>query len=82
MGFAAQELFGTTPTEAKTVIAKLNESRRVVWIVESDAEALRAVATTPGAVGLVDVYAINGSVKVLRVDGKLPFDAGYVLKGN
>jgi hypothetical protein len=33
-------------------------------------------------VGIVDVYSINSSVKVLRVDGKLPFDAGYPLKGN
>jgi hypothetical protein len=32
-------------------------------------------------VGIVDVYLINSSVKVLRVDGKLPFDLGYVLKG-
>jgi len=40
------------------------------------------VDVTPGAIGLVDVYAINSSVKVLRVDGKLPFDAGYVFKGN
>jgi len=40
------------------------------------------VDATPGAVGLVDVYAINSAVKVLRIDGKLPFDAGYVLKSN
>jgi len=40
------------------------------------------VASIPGAIGLVDVYSINSSVKVLRVDGKLPFDVGYALKGN
>jgi hypothetical protein len=40
------------------------------------------VAATPGAVGVVDVYSINSAVKVLRVDGKLSFDVGYVLKGN
>ena len=39
------------------------------------------VEATLGAVGIVDVYLINSSVKVLRVDGKLPFDLGYVLKG-
>ena len=37
---------------------------------------------TPGAVGILDVYAINSTVKVLRLDGNLPFDPGYVLKGN
>jgi hypothetical protein len=40
------------------------------------------VDNTPGAVGIVDVYSINSSVKVLRIDGKLPFDVGYALKGN
>ncbi len=34
------------------------------------------------AVGILDVYAINSAVKVLRIDGKLPFDVGYALKGN
>lgn len=82
MSVAVQKLFGTAPGEAKAAIAKLNESRRVVWIVESDEEILRTVAATPGAVGLVDVYSINSAVKVLRVDGKLPFDPGYALKGN
>ena len=77
-----QKLFGGTPAEAKATIVKLNESRSVVKIVESDDELLRTVEATPGAIGVVDVYAINSSVKVLRVDGKLPFDVGYPLKGN
>jgi hypothetical protein len=77
-----QKLFGGTPAEARAAIAKLNESRQVVKVVESDEELLRTVQATPGAIGVVDVYAINSSVKVLRVDGKLPFDIGYPLKGN
>jgi hypothetical protein len=54
----------------------------VVRIVESDEDLLRAVEATPGALGILDVYAINSTVKVLRVDGKLPFDVGYALKGS
>lgn len=77
-----QKLFGMTPAELKTALAKLNESRQMVKIVESDEDLLRAVEAIPGALGVVDVYSINSSVKVLRVDGKLPFDLGYVLKGN
>ena len=77
-----QKLFGGTPAEAKAAISKLNEARTVVKIVDSDEELLKAVEVTPGAIGVVDVYAINSSVKVLRVDGKLPFDVGYALKGN
>jgi hypothetical protein len=79
---ASQKLFGVAPGDMKASIAKVNESRQVVKIVESDEELLRTVEATPGAVGILDVYAINSSVKVLRVDGKLPFDPGYVLKGN
>jgi hypothetical protein len=76
-------LFGAGPSgDVKSIIAKLNETRKVVYVVESDDDLLRSVASTPGAVGIVDVYAINSSVKVLRVDGKLPFDVGYELKGN
>jgi hypothetical protein len=79
---AIQKLFGVPPSEMKPLIAKLNASRPVIRIVESDEELLRLVEATPGTVGLVDIYAINSAVKVLRIDGKLPFDSGYVLKGN
>jgi ribosomal protein L23 len=82
MKVAIQKLFGLTPNEVKAMIAKLNELRQVVKIVDSEVDLLRTVEATPGAVGIVNVYSINSSVKVLRVDGKLPFDLGYALKGN
>lgn len=82
MHVAVQKLFGVPPSEVKRAIAKLNETRAVVRVVESDDDLLRTVEATPGAVGILDVYAINSTVKVLRVDGKLPFDVGYALKGN
>ena len=81
MKVAIQKLFGPAPNEAKAMIAKLNELRQVVKIVDNEADLLRTVDATPGAVGIVDVYSINSSVKVLRVDGKLPFDPGYALRG-
>lgn len=82
MRLPVQKLFGGSPGEAKAMIGKLNESRSTVKIVPSDEELLRTVESTPGAIGVVDVYAINSAVKVLRIDGKLPFDVGYALKGN
>ena len=72
-----QKLLGLTAEDGKAAIAKL----KAVKIVDTEADLLRTVESTPGAVGIADVYAINSSVKVLRVDGKLPFDLGYVLKG-
>lgn len=82
MHAAVQKLFGMTPAELKTALAKLNESRTMIRIVDNDGDLLRTVGETPGAVGLVDVYSINSTVRVLRIDGKLPFDVGYALKGN
>jgi hypothetical protein len=79
---AIQKLFGVAASEVKPLLAKLNEARPVIRIAETDEELLRTVEATPGAVGLVDVYAINSGVKVLRIDGKLPFDVGYVFKSN
>jgi hypothetical protein len=72
-----QKLLGLTGEAGKATIAKL----KAVKIVDTEADLLRTVESTPGAVGIVDVYSITSSVKVLRVDGKLPFDLGYALKG-
>ncbi len=82
MRIADEKLFGAAPGETKATIAKINEGRAMIKIVDSDEELLRIVGSTPGAAGILDVYSINSSVKVLRVDGKLPFDMGYVLRGN
>jgi len=82
MHAAIQKLFNMTPADLKAALPKINETRTVIKVVDSDADLLRTVGATPGAVGIVDVYAINSSVKVIRVDGKLPFDVGYALKGN
>jgi hypothetical protein len=77
-----QKLFGVSSAEMKQHVAKLNASRPFIKIVDHDEDVLRAVDATPGAVGIVDVYVINSSVKVLRIDGLLPFDSGYALKGD
>jgi hypothetical protein len=82
MHVVAQKLFVDAGGDIKAAIAKMNESRVTIKIAGSDEELLRIVEATPGAVGIIDVYSINSSVKVLRVDGKLPFDAGYTFKGN
>jgi hypothetical protein len=80
MHVAVQKLFGVSPADARTAIAKINEVRPLIKIVGSDEDVFRTVTTTPGAVGLVDVYTNNSAVKVLHIDGKLPFDVGYALK--
>jgi hypothetical protein len=68
-----------TPTEIKN----LAEAHRVdIQIVASDELVLSMVENNPGALGIVNVYAINSRVKVLKVDDKLPLEQGYLLHGN
>src|ERR1700682_3466349 len=49
MHVAVQKLFGVGPADAKTAIAKLNESRQLVKLVETDDDVFRTVTSTPGA---------------------------------
>ena len=77
-----EKLLGGSSTEAKQTTTKQGEVHVIFKVVDTDEDLIRTVGSTPGALGLIDVYSINSSVKVLRVDGKLPFDPGYVLKVN
>ncbi len=82
MSVAVKKLLGTTGDNAKAAIAKLNGARQIVKIVASDEELLETVVATPGSIGIVDLYAVNSAVKVLKIDGRLPFDLDYELKSN
>jgi ABC-type phosphate transport system substrate-binding protein len=61
--------------ELKSFIATHQTS---ITTVDSDEDVLKLVESTPGAVGLVDVRSINDQINVVRVDGKLPMEAGYL----
>jgi ABC-type phosphate transport system substrate-binding protein len=47
-------------------------------LVDSDVDVLKYVENTPGAVGLVDVRSVNDHVTIVRVDGKVPMEEGYL----
>jgi ABC-type phosphate transport system substrate-binding protein len=61
--------------EWKALIAAHRDS---IQIVDSDADVLRIVQSTPGAIGLVDVRSVDNTINVIRVDGKLPMESGYL----
>jgi ABC-type phosphate transport system substrate-binding protein len=78
-----------SPTQMETLqrLNKMSDVSLKAWFAshkdsvlftDSDGEILRMVATVPGAIGLVDVRSINDKVKVLKVDGKLPLEEGYL----
>ncbi len=79
MRTAIQKLYRMQPEEFKTL---LSSHQNGVLIVKSEEELLKSVESIPGAVGLIDVYSITSRVRVVKVDGKLPLEPGYFLKGD
>jgi len=61
--------------ELRSLLAAHKDS---IFLVDTDVDLLKIVQTTPGAIGLVDVHNINDKVKVVKVDGKLPLEDGYL----
>lgn len=74
-----QRAFNLTPGELKTLG---DAHKATIRVVGSDEVALTMVDGNPGAIAIVNVYSINSRVKVVRVDGKLPMEPGYLLHGN
>jgi len=64
-----------TNAEVKAMIAEHKDAARTV---ASDADVIDTVASTPGAIGMVEEHSINDRVTVIKVDGKLPLEAGYL----
>ena len=85
MHMVLEKVYNMSRSEVMKAIATANHGRMnhpAIMVVDSDDALLDRVEATPGAVGLVDVYAITGGVRVLKVGGKLPLESGYPLHGN
>jgi ABC-type phosphate transport system substrate-binding protein len=85
MKFFLEKVYEIPEAQVKDLIATANRGRMghpAIMIVESDEDLVNKVASLPGAVGVVDVYAINSSVAVVKLAGKLPLEPGYLLHGN
>jgi ABC-type phosphate transport system substrate-binding protein len=70
-----QRLIKVSPGEWKVLIAAHKDS---IQMADSDADVLKLVQSTPGAIGLVDVRSVDNTINVVRVDGKLPMESGYL----
>jgi ABC-type phosphate transport system substrate-binding protein len=83
MKFVVEKVMGVDADQGKAILADPSRKTAVpVIFLNSDEEIVKAVETNPTAIGVVDVYSITGGVKVIKIDEKQPFDAGYVLKGH
>ena len=68
-----------TADEARTFI---HTHAATMVVADSDDAVQLFVANTRGAMGVVDLYSLTKDVRVVKIDGKLPVEQGYLLRGN
>lgn len=83
MRVAVQKVFAMTPEQVKALATSANQGRSTPAFIfaDSDDMVLKLVAGSAGAVGVADVYTINSTVSVVKVEGKMPLEPGYLLHG-
>jgi ABC-type phosphate transport system substrate-binding protein len=79
MQLVLRKLLNMTPEQAHAFVLA---HRDAIMVADSDDAVLRFVSTSPGAIGVVDLYSLTQDVNVLKIDGKLPVEQGYLLRGN
>jgi ABC-type phosphate transport system substrate-binding protein len=79
MQLVVHRLLAMTPEQAQAFV---QAHRAAIVLAGSDDAVVKFVSTNRGAIGIVDLYSLTKDVKVLKIDGKLPVEQGYVLRGN
>jgi len=79
MQLAVRKLFNMTADQARAFVRAHSD---VIVVADSDDAVIHFVSSTRGAIGLVDLYSLTKGVNVVKIDGKLPVEQGYLLKGN
>jgi ABC-type phosphate transport system substrate-binding protein len=85
MKLLLEKVYELPESQVTELIVAANHGRAnhpAILVVGSDEDLVNTVASIPGALGVVDVYAINSSVAVVKLGGKLPLEPGYLLHGN
>lgn len=83
MRVLVQKVFGVSADQVKALANTANQGRPTPSFVfaDSDEMVLKLVSSSAGAIGVADVYTINSSVNVVKVEGKMPLEPGYLLHG-
>jgi ABC-type phosphate transport system substrate-binding protein len=79
MELLLHRVLNMTPEQAQVFVQAHKPS---IVIVDSDQAVLRFVSAKHGALGVIDLYSLTKDVNVLEIDGKLPVEPGYILRGN
>ena len=78
MQLVLRKLLNMTPEQATSFVQTHKGS---IVVADSDDAVIRFVSSNRGAIGVVDLYSLTKDVRVVKVDGKLPVEQGYLLRG-
>ncbi len=79
MQLVLRKVLNMTPEQAHAFVLA---HRDAIMVADTDDAVLRFVSTSPGAIGVVDLYSLTQDVNVVKIDSKLPVEQGYFLRGN
>jgi len=79
MQLVVRKLFNMSADQARAFVRSHAD---VIVVADSDEAVIHFVANTRGAIGLIDLYSLTKDVNVVKIDGKLPVEQGYLLRGN
>jgi ABC-type phosphate transport system substrate-binding protein len=79
MELVLRKILNMTAAQASSFIEAHKPS---IIVADSDDAVLRFVSSNRGAVGIVDLYSLTKNVNVVKINGKLPVEQGYLLRGN
>ncbi|HZP61909.1 MAG TPA: hypothetical protein VFB28_00735 [Terriglobales bacterium] len=79
MQLVVRKLFNMSADQARAFVRAHAD---LIVIADSDEAVIHLVANTHGAIGLIDLYSLTKDVNVVKIDGKLPVEQGYLLRGN
>ena len=79
MQIVMHKLLNLSPDQIQSFI---QSHRGEIMIADSDDAVLRYVSSTRGAIAIIDLYSLTKDVNVVKIDGKLPVEQGYFLRGN
>jgi ABC-type phosphate transport system substrate-binding protein len=79
MQLVLRRILNMTSEQARTFI---QAHKGAIVIADSDDAVLRFVSSIRGAIGVVDLYSLTKDVTVVKIDGKLPIEQGYLLRGD
>jgi ABC-type phosphate transport system substrate-binding protein len=78
MQLVLRKLLNMTPEQASSFV---QAHKGALVVADSDEAVIRFVSANRGAIGVVDLYSLTKDVNVLKVDGKLPVEQRYLLRG-